>query len=519
MLASMFGLWRNRGLLLLALVAGTTACEDEQVSQRTALFDFDPAHLDFGRVELGQQKIEVVTIRNLDLGRGLITSSEIKDDCGGCFQLLNPISELKRNEEHALNVRFRAQRLRIATATATFTTDDPQNGTVTITMVGRGSDSRRPDIKVSPAAIDFGFVPSGGIAISSFLIQSTGTNDLLIDRIRIEPANAPFRITTSTPAPQMPGRLAPDARASVSLRAELPESVTVTITATIFIESNVLEEKNVPGKPGWVQIPLTAKGNLPPIAVPGENQTVEPWSRVTLDGSKSYDQDNPPDEPLSYRWTLVSTPGGSTTELERSRTAKPSFWADLTGTYELELVVTDALGLESEAAKVVVEALPTNAVRIELTWDHPDSDLDLHLIREGGTFCDCNTSVHYRDCARTPDWYPMTPGANPRLDVDDRAGFGPENINIDGHGASRFIPDGRYTIAVHYYSTAEEVSSWPTSVSNATLRVYVYGLLAAEFTQAMREDDDVWIAGTIQWPEQNFMRDGTIVPKAMCGSF
>jgi hypothetical protein len=251
----------------------------------------------------------------------------------------------------------------------------------------------------------------------------------------------------------------------------------------------------------------------------GEDQTVEPWSRVTLDGSMSRDQDEPPNEPLSYLWTLISKPGGSTAVLERASTGMPSFWADLTGTYEVQLVVLDSLGLESAPVTCVIEALPTNAIRIELTWDHPDSDVDLHLMQENGTFCDCSTDTHYRDCGREPNWFPATPGANPRLDVDDRSGFGPENINIDGDGPDRFIPDGRYLIRVHYFASNKEVSTWPTSTSNATVRVYVYGLLAGELTSPLINDNDLWLAGAIEWPSGNIVPEGTIIGGAICGVF
>jgi hypothetical protein len=378
---------------------------------------------------------------------------------------------------------------------------------------------RKPCIEVEPEEVDFGFVPAGGIAIQSFVVRSCGTNDLLIDRVRIEPPTAPFRITTSTPTPQMPGRLAPGAQASVSLRATLPETQTGTVTAQVIIESNVLDVLNVPEEPGWVSVPLRALSNLPPLAIVGGDQTVEPWSRVTLDGSASHDQDDPPDDPLSFRWTIISSPDGSTTRLERASTPQPSFWVDLTGRYEIQLVVTDALGLESEPATVVVEALPTNAIRIELTWDHPDSDLDLHLIRAGGAFCDCATDCHYRDCGRTPNWFPASPGSNPSLDIDDRSGFGPENINIDGNGPARVVQNGTYTIAVHYYSSNDGISSWPTTISNATVRVYILGLLAAELTHPMTADNDVWFAGEIHWPEKTVTENGTVQQAQTCGVF
>src|SRR5262249_29563006 len=146
--------------------------------------------------------------------------------------------------------------------------------------------------------------------------------------------------------------------------------------------------KNVPGKIGEVQIPVHARANRPPACVVGPDQVIAPWSRSTLDGSMSHDQDNPPDLPLSYRWRLKTRPGGSQSVMERADTAMASFWADLTGHYEAELIVTDGLGLESEPCTTAIDAMPTNAVRIELTWDHPDSDLDLHLIKQNGNFCD-----------------------------------------------------------------------------------------------------------------------------------
>jgi hypothetical protein len=506
-------------LFALVLLAGPLACEDATVVAIDPILEVTPRHLDFGTVELGQENRLPVQIHNLEIVKGVVESVTIEDDCNGCFLAIDPPTTIEGFEKIEMMMRFRAVRLEVATATATFRTDDPKAPLTTVTMVGRGSDMRKPCIEVAPAMVDFGFVPAGGIAVQSFVVRSCGTNDLLIDSLTIEPAGAPFKITTSTPTPEMPGRLAPGQQASVSLRAQLPETLTGTATAKVVIRSNVLEEVNVPGEIGVVHVPLRAKSNLPPLAIVGGEQTVEPWSRVTLDGTASHDQDDPPDDPISFRWTIISAPDGSTTRLERASTSQPSFWVDLTGRYEIQLVVTDALGLESEPATAIVEALPTNAIRIELTWDHPDSDLDLHLIREPGAFCDCATDCHYRDCGRRPDWFPGTPGSNPSLDIDDRSGFGPENINIDGHGPSRLVQAGSYQIAVHYYSSNDGISSWPTNVSNATVRVYILGLLAGELTRAMTEDNEVWFAGRINWPEKTVTPDGNVQPAQVCGVF
>lgn len=502
--------------LALLVLSGLLACEDDRVSAVDPLLELDPQHLDFGTLELGQESSLTLVLRNLEKADAHVDSLEVLDDCGGCFLPLVRPTDVLGLTKVDIPVRFRAVRIEAATGTITFTTNDPKAPLLSATVIGRGSDSRAPDIEVFPSSVSFGFVPAGGVALGSFAIRSTGTNDLLIDRISIDPPNAPFRVTTSTPSPERPGRLSPGAQVSVSLRAELPATASATTSARVLIETNVTKEKNVPGRLGTLAVPISATPNLPPIAVAGPDQTVEPFSVVTLDGSGSHDPDVPPDEPLTYRWKIDQKPAGSTATLEFGASPHPEFLADLAGRYEISLVVIDAIGLESIApARTVVEAFPDEAVRIELIWDHPYSDLDLHLIRDGGSFCLCPDDLHYRECLpgqpRQTNWFPESPGANPRLDVDDREGFGPENINLDGDGDSRYVPPSRFTIAVHLYDPADHGDSpWPTTVSNATVRVFIFGLLAAEYTRALENRDDVWTVTTLDWPNQTFEEVGTL---------
>lgn len=501
---------------LAAFAVGLVACEEDGLVVQQAVLDATPLSIDFGEVDLSQQRVETVFVRNSEIVPEALADLSIEDDCGGCFAVVTSVSEVRGYETVELQVRFRPTA--VGPAAGTFRiVGETQPTALEVSLAGIGVDGRRPDLVVSPAAVDFGFVPAGGDAVRSFTIRSVGQSLLVIDRVRIDPADGPFVITTSTPTPANPGELAPGETASVGLRVSLPMAETGTRTADIYIETNVLEEKNVAGQPGVVRLPLSALGNLPPVAVVAEVESIEPYSELKLDGTMSYDQDMPQNLPLQYQWTLVSTPAGAQPELVRPSTAEPVFRADETGDYELELVVIDALGLESAPAKVTVSVLPEAAVRIELTWDHPDSDLDLHLIQQGGTFCDCATSVNYRDCAREPNWFPATPGANPKLERDDRDGFGPEYIDMEGEGPTKLIPDGRYTIAVHYFSNAEQVSTWPTTTSNATLRVYIRGVLRAEVTRAMVTERELWYVGDLVWPDRELVLDGTVLGDQVCG--
>lgn len=100
--------------------------------------------------------------------------------------------------------------------------------------------------------------------------------------------------------------------------------------------------------------------NVPPVAVAGATQNVLVGTTITLNGSKSTDSEN---SILSYKWLLFSKPTGSAAALALGTSAKPSFLADLSGTYIASLVVNDGTD-NSEVAAVVVTAGVGNIVPV-----------------------------------------------------------------------------------------------------------------------------------------------------------
>jgi len=84
-----------------------------------------------------------------------------------------------------------------------------------------------------------------------------------------------------------------------------------------------------------------------PVADAGVDQTIRSLGEtVNLDGSGSFD-DNTSTANLLYAWQFETIPVGSSATLSGAGTVSPSFIADLSGAYEIALIVTDEAGLAS----------------------------------------------------------------------------------------------------------------------------------------------------------------------------
>jgi len=81
-----------------------------------------------------------------------------------------------------------------------------------------------------------------------------------------------------------------------------------------------------------------SSANSDPIANAGANQNVVLASTVTLDGTNSTDANR---DPLTYRWVMMSKPSTSAAVLANPTSAKPTFLADVLGTYVITLIVND----------------------------------------------------------------------------------------------------------------------------------------------------------------------------------
>ena len=83
---------------------------------------------------------------------------------------------------------------------------------------------------------------------------------------------------------------------------------------------------------------IFAGDNHPPVADAGADQAVYVNDTVHLDGSGSSDVDG---DSLTFTWSFISRPSGSSAALSDTQAVKPIFDVDVAGNYTVQLIVND----------------------------------------------------------------------------------------------------------------------------------------------------------------------------------
>lgn len=127
-------------------------------------------------------------------------------------------------------------------------------------------------------------------------------------------------------------------------------------------------------------------------------------------------------------------------------------------------------------------------LRVQLAWDTDITDVDLHLLKPGGSYRDSFSDCYYAN--PNPDWGTTgDTGDNPQLDVDDTQGYGPENIRVDPG------EDGNYRVIVHYYSDDGQ------GPSVSWVEIYVNGQRAGSFgPHELPSTGALWQVADVDWP-------------------
>lgn len=145
-------------------------------------------------------------------------------------------------------------------------------------------------------------------------------------------------------------------------------------------------------------------GNIAPTADAGPIQTVGLSTLVTLDGSDSSD---PNGDTLSYNWTIVSRPSGSSVTLSNPGSVKPSFTTDVSGEYVIQLIVNDG-EFDSMPSTTTVFAA---AFSITLSWAANSDNPPGYVIYAGPTASTTNKLVRVL-VKGASNWNPTSPSVS-----------------------------------------------------------------------------------------------------------
>ena len=115
----------------------------------------------------------------------------------------------------------------------------------------------------------------------------------------------------------------------------------------VYIAQLIVNDGNADSAPDTVTI---TTGNTAPVANAGADQPGRFGGGVaTLDGTGSFDADG---HGLTYRWSLLSVPGGSSASLDDPAAPSPWFALDRAGQYVAQLIVND--GFQDSAPDTAV---------------------------------------------------------------------------------------------------------------------------------------------------------------------
>jgi hypothetical protein len=266
---------------------------------------------------------------------------------------------------------------------------------------------------------------------------------------------------------------------------EISGGQTTEFVADDIVEAESLDLSEDLEEPGASNAPVAVCDVAPLLVTP-------PFESAEWSGDGSFDPDG--GQIIEYRWTLAVAPSGSALSALTAQSMTFDFQPDLAGTYIGQLIVVNDAGMESEPCEALLEAVPAQELWVEMYWEKPNDDMDLHLIRKNGSV-HSGDDCHYQNCTGAYlDWgNPSAAGDDPQLDLDDIYNTGPENINIDS-------PESiRYTVAVHDHPGLTYKKN-----NQVTVNVYLSGSMVWTDTRGITGEDEVeyfaeidWTAGTV----------------------
>lgn len=392
-------------------------------------------------------------------------------------------------------------------------------GALTVVDIAASADS--PCIQVDSTTRNLGQVPIGGATIDLVKVRNCGTQTLEITGVRLaeNSDSDEFELDLGGWDVNSDGEIDNVVRIPSGGDDEFLVRYVPVEEAT---DRGVIVISNNDPLQSELEIDLVARGadGECPVARAGAlvkgvtsnlrpSFSAAPLQYIVVDGSESFDTDG---RVVDYNWRFTQTPDGVTPQFgpvdEDPGDLDPSkrqFRLLTAGIYELELTVEDNDGFEScgDPAVVSIRAVPNEKLLVELTWTNPEdpdeldgngSDVDLHMVKMGpGLWFESPYDIFFRNPNNGEGgenngiWGPESPS----LDIDDRDGAGPENIQLNDPANCEW-----YAVGVHYFSQR-------FGTAYATVRIYVDGNpnpVFEKINKPLTRGGEFWDVARIHWP-------------------
>lgn len=395
------------------------------------------------------------------------------------------------------------------------------------TVTAKGSDAG-PALCVTVSEpvggklLEFGAVPVGKKAGQRVKLANCGTKPLSITTLSLGGAGSP---TAGEFAVNLTPLLASGALSGLPVSSVHPIPVEVGGSVELLTVYTPIE-LSAPPQFDSALLALTV-ADLAPIAVElrghgvadacpvavlkvAEGNEVVPGTVLHLDATASH---SPIGVPLGqYLWKIKQPLNSNPSPQPSVTQAKAEVAANVVGEYVVCLEVVDPFGtLSCNKECQSVLALPNQVLHAELAWELPAGatksdacgkpDLDLQfahpLANQPDQDCDGKADPWYSIPWTTwwmnpiPNWGPKPDGdADPYLSADGMGLPGLENLNVGALQGTAANPLA-YPLGVHYWN---DQGCGPAL---ATVRIYMYGTLFAEWNKVLLQPLDMWYIARI----------------------
>ncbi len=510
-------------LVCVVVSACLAGCPDEPLGELNPDIAVDPAALDFGTVQPGVSHDDVVDVGNRGTGTLTVRGVRVEPDDTG-FSVLAFPDKVAPGQAEGISVSLLVARAGdVAGADLVIDSDDDDTPELRVPLTAEGGVAK---LLISPDPIAFGRVSEGPGDEQVVTLTNDGLDDLVINGAAFVD-NVGFVVDASA----LPVNLGPREVALVTVSLQPTAALIAALPEPRLVDELVFDTSI--GERG---VNVSADVNLAPVVVNVERDSRRSVVKVGIndpvvaDGSETAD---PEGDAFTFFWSVPVRPNGSIAAVIGQGQPQARVTADVVGSYVVRLRATDVHGAFGEAdlqlaprdlAAVLTWGPAGSAACLAFSDEQCDamtpqeraqnccghSDLDVHLIAPTGVlgdygacpgtcadeeFCAEESDAHVDTCRQTgldcsfanrfPEWGAVGRGDDPRLDIDDVSGEGPEVISLNEP------VDGQYRVVVHYCLDRND------EPSQATITFFDQGEVFAVAGPQTITEGEAWLAAVL----------------------